>query len=178
MIQVWHDGMVQAASCPNVVLKVGGIGMEHYFGTAWAALDAPPGSEEVAAYWSDQVHFAIETFSPSRCMFESNFPVDRQTLPYTVLWNGFQILGDRYSAAGTGRSLFWHGGSRLSHRPLAAHGLCALHRDATHDTALVGDVVGQQSMQRGAVVPDHKIARLPPVFVDHIVHRELGFDFG
>jgi len=99
MLEVWRAGIADVAACPNVVLKVGGLGMEHYFGTAWAGLGAPPSSGQVAAYWADMVHFAIDTFGPNRCMFESNFPVDRQTVPYTVLWNAFQILGDRYSPA-------------------------------------------------------------------------------
>lgn len=99
MVEVWRYGIAAAAKCDNVVLKVGGLGMEHYFGTPWAELEAPPSSEEVAAWWNDMVHFAIDSFGPARCMFESNFPVDRQTMPYTVLWNAFQILGDRYSAA-------------------------------------------------------------------------------
>lgn len=98
MIAVWRDGITAVAACPNVVLKVGGLGMEHYFGTAWSTLDAPPPSDQVAAYWNDMVHFAIDSFGPTRCMFESNFPVDRQTLPYTVLWNAFQILSERFSA--------------------------------------------------------------------------------
>lgn len=99
MLTLWRQGVTDLASCDNVTLKVGGLGMEHYFGTPWAELDAPPSSEEVATHWADLVHFAIDTFSPDRCMFESNFPVDRQTLPFTVLWNAFQILASRYSAA-------------------------------------------------------------------------------
>ncbi len=99
MAEVWRRGIADVASCDNVVLKVGGLGMEHYFGTPWSERDAPPSSEEVAAYWNDMVHVAIDAFGPSRCMFESNFPVDRQTLPYTVLWNAFQILATPYSAA-------------------------------------------------------------------------------
>lgn len=98
MAEVWRNGITDVATCESVVLKVGGLGMEHYFGTPWVEQAAPPSSEEVAAYWSDTVHFAIDAFGPSRCMFESNFPVDRQTLPYTVLWNAFQILASPYSA--------------------------------------------------------------------------------
>lgn len=102
MAEVWRRGITDVAICDNVVLKVGGLGMEHYFGTPWSQRGAPPSSEEVAAYWNDTVHFAIDAFGPSRCMFESNFPVDRQTLPYTVLWNAFQILAAPYSAAEQG----------------------------------------------------------------------------
>jgi len=99
MLAVWRDGIAAAASCENVVLKVGGLGMEHYFGTHWADLEAPPSSDIVADFWRDEVHYAIDMFSPNRCMFESNFPVDRQTVPYTVLWNAFQLLAERYDAA-------------------------------------------------------------------------------
>lgn len=97
MLELWRSGLTAVAACPNVVLKVGGLGMEHYFGTSWADRDRPPSSQEVADHWRDIVHFAIDAFGPARCMFESNFPVDRQTLPYTVLWNAFQILGAPYA---------------------------------------------------------------------------------
>jgi len=97
MQETWRAGIAAVAACPNVVLKVGGIGMEHYFGTPWTGLDAPPSSEQAADYWSDMVRFAIDMFGPHRAMFESNFPVDRQTLPYTVLWNAFQIMASGYT---------------------------------------------------------------------------------
>ncbi|MXW88893.1 MAG: amidohydrolase family protein [Acidimicrobiaceae bacterium] len=93
----WRASMRLVAACPNVVLKVGGIGMDVYFATGWAAADVPPGSEEVAAYWDDDVRFCIDTFGPDRCMFESNFPVDRQTLTYPVLWNALQIMAAGYT---------------------------------------------------------------------------------
>ena len=96
MREMWRAGLQAVAKCPNVTLKVGGIGMEHYFGTDWASRDAPPSSEEVADHWREIVTFAIDTFGPHRCMFESNFPVDRQTLPYGVLWNTFEILAAPY----------------------------------------------------------------------------------
>jgi len=97
MLTAWAQGMQAVSACPNVVVKIGGIGMEHYFGMGWAELAAPPTSDVVAAYWADVVHRTIDLFGPDRCMFESNFPVDRQTLPYTVLWNAFQKLAQRYS---------------------------------------------------------------------------------
>ncbi len=100
--QVWSDwraSMQAVAAQPNAVVKVGGIGMDFMFGTGWSDLTVPPGSEEVAAYWSDAVHFCIDAFGPDRCMFESNYPIDRETLTYPVLWNAFQIMADGYSDA-------------------------------------------------------------------------------
>ena len=95
----WRASMRLAAACGNVVLKVGGIGMDMYYATGWTTLDAPPGSEEVAEHWGDDVRFCIDTFGPDRCMVESNFPVDRQTLTYPVLWNALQIMAAGYSDA-------------------------------------------------------------------------------
>ena len=95
----WRASMRLVAACGNVVLKVGGIGMDIYFGTGWTTLDAPPGSEEVAEHWGDDVRFCIDTFGPHRCMFESNFPVDRQALTYPVLWNALQIMAAGYTDA-------------------------------------------------------------------------------
>ncbi len=95
----WRESMRLVAGCGNVVLKVGGIGMDMYYGTGWMNREAPPGSEEVADHWGDDVRFCIDAFGPHRCMFESNFPVDRQTLPYPVLWNALQIMAAGYSEA-------------------------------------------------------------------------------
>ena len=95
----WKASMRLVAACPNVVLKVGGIGMDVCFATGWTTLDIPPGSEEVARYWGDDVRFCIDQFGPDRCMFESNFPVDRQALPYPVLWNALQIMAAGYTDA-------------------------------------------------------------------------------
>lgn len=95
----WHASMEAAAECSNIVLKVGGIGMDDVYGTGWAGAAMPPSSEQVAEFWSDDVRWCIDTFGPSRCMLESNFPVDRQTLPYSVLWNAMQIMVSGYTAA-------------------------------------------------------------------------------
>ena len=61
--------------------------------------DEPPSSEEVAGHWRDRIRWCIDRFGPQRCTFESNFPVDRATLPYAVLWNSFQIIAADYDEA-------------------------------------------------------------------------------
>lgn len=94
----WQPAMREIAACDNVVLKVGGIGMARYYGGDWPERDEPPTSEELAAYWGDELRWCIDTFGPSRCMFESNFPVDRESCSYTVLWNVFQRVGAHYSS--------------------------------------------------------------------------------
>jgi L-fuconolactonase len=96
VLRAWRAGLAEVASCPNVALKLGGIGMPLY-GFDWHERAAPPSSEELAAAWGDPIRWCIDTFGPSRCMFESNFPVDRQSCSYTVLWNSFQRIAERYT---------------------------------------------------------------------------------
>lgn len=95
----WRASMTELAKCPNVTLKVGGIGMDGYYGLGWTELAVPPDSDTVVTAWQDRVHWCIDTFGPDRCMFESNFPVDRQALTYPVLWNALQKMASRYSDA-------------------------------------------------------------------------------
>ena len=83
----WWRGRYQLARCPNVVLKVGGIGMP-LMGLRWDRQEVPPTSAELAAPWRDELRHAIDAFGPNRAMFESNFPVDKLCVSYTVLWNG------------------------------------------------------------------------------------------
>lgn len=83
----WRSNLKKVAELPNTFLKLGGFGLDEKFGMGWIMLDAPPSSDTVALRWGDDVRWCIETFGPQRCMFESNFPVDRQSLTYVVLWN-------------------------------------------------------------------------------------------
>ncbi|MFK7966932.1 MAG: amidohydrolase [Burkholderiaceae bacterium] len=93
----WQEPMKLIARCPNVVLKVGGIGMNRYYGGGWPELPAAPGSAELFAYWGDDLKWCIDLFGPNRCLFESNFPVDRESCSYTVLWNVYQRVAQNYS---------------------------------------------------------------------------------
>jgi predicted TIM-barrel fold metal-dependent hydrolase len=94
--EIWKSQMIRLANCENVALKIGGIGMDNYFKTGWATLPEPPDSKTVADFWKDRINWCIDLFTPKRCMFESNFPVDRQTLTYSVLWNSFQRITESY----------------------------------------------------------------------------------
>ncbi|MCP3992436.1 MAG: amidohydrolase family protein [Actinomycetia bacterium] len=87
--------LVDLAAEDNVVMKVGGIGMTR-FGVGWEANDLPPTSDEVVALWSDTVRYTIDTFGPARCLFESNFPVDGETVSYVTLWNAFKKMSTGY----------------------------------------------------------------------------------
>lgn len=94
----WRRGMEAVAACPNVALKLGGIGMPLY-GFPWHRHERPPTSEELAAAWAPEVRWCIELFGADRAMFESNFPVDRSSTSYVVLWNAFKRIAEGASPA-------------------------------------------------------------------------------
>lgn len=93
----WRSAMTELAACPNTYLKVGGIGMP-MMGFRWDKQERPPTSQELAAPWAEPIQWVIDTFGPSRCMFESNFPVDKRGAGYAVLWNAFKRIAADYSA--------------------------------------------------------------------------------
>ena len=106
MHAIWKSELRKLAKLENVYLKIGGIGMENYFGTNWGSRPSPPSSDEVVTAWDERILWCIETFGTEKCMFESNYPVDRQTLPYSVIWNTFQKITQSFSASEKD-DLFW-----------------------------------------------------------------------
>lgn len=87
----WALGLAALAQCPNVVVKVGGFGMP-ITGLWLHERPTPPSSLELANLLKPYVETCIEQFGPDRCMFESNFPVDKQAYGYSTLWNAFKRL--------------------------------------------------------------------------------------
>jgi predicted TIM-barrel fold metal-dependent hydrolase len=96
----WRGSMTALAACSNVVVKVGGLGMA-LMGAPWRG-PARPSSDDIAAHWSSDVQWCIDLFGPARCMFESNFPVDRLLVDYVALWNAFKLMSASYSASERG----------------------------------------------------------------------------
>lgn len=94
----WRKGIAAVAQCPNIVIKLGGVGQLRY-GFDWHERQTPIGSEELAGYLAPLMHDCIEQFGPDRCMFESNFPVDKVSYSYVVLYNAFKRLSRDYSAS-------------------------------------------------------------------------------
>ena len=94
----WRAGIAAVAACPNVVCKLGGVGMPRT-GFDWHLRNRPIGSEELAAELAPLLHYCIEQFGPERCMFESNFPVDKVSYSHHILYNAFKRLSAGYSAA-------------------------------------------------------------------------------
>jgi L-fuconolactonase len=111
----WRVDLAAVAACPNVVLKVGGLQMA-INGFGWSDREQPPTSDDLLAANRDWYLYAIEQFGPSRCMFESNFPVDKLSCSYTVLWNQFKKLSKGFSA-GDRAALFHDTAQRVYRLP-------------------------------------------------------------
>ena len=94
----WRKDITEMAKCPNVNVKLGGLGMTS-FGFGFHLRDMPPSSAELADAWRPYIEHCIEAFGPERCMFESNFPPDKQSCGYTELWNAFKHITAGTSAA-------------------------------------------------------------------------------
>jgi L-fuconolactonase len=87
----WQKSMRELAVCPNVNVKLGGLAMA-VNGFDFHKQDLPPTSDELAHAWRPWMVACIETFGARRCMFESNFPVDKAMCSYPVLWNAFKRI--------------------------------------------------------------------------------------
>jgi L-fuconolactonase len=92
----WRIEMEALSNCPNVVLKLGGLNMTY---TRLDATDQmrPNTSRQVADLQRDFILAAIDLFGPSRCMFESNFPVDMRSISYAVVWNSFKRMTQEFT---------------------------------------------------------------------------------
>lgn len=96
-IAQWQSHMAELAKCPNVFVKLGGLGMP-YLGLGFEKRAAPASSAQLAASWGPLFKHCIDNFGPQRCMFESNFPPDRDSVSYAVIWNTFKRIAAGYSA--------------------------------------------------------------------------------
>ncbi len=87
----WKQEMRELAKCENVFVKLGGLAMPDN-GFGWDIAERPPTSDEFIQKQKKYYLHMIDCFGPERCMFESNFPVDRLSINYHVLWNGFKKM--------------------------------------------------------------------------------------
>jgi L-fuconolactonase len=94
----WREAMRRVATCENAVIKLGGLGMR-YAGFEFNTLTDPPSSDLLAQSWRPYIEECIGLFGPQRCMFESNFPVDRGMYSYEILWNAFKKVTSNLSTS-------------------------------------------------------------------------------
>jgi predicted TIM-barrel fold metal-dependent hydrolase len=94
----WQKDISEIAKCPNVVAKLGGLAMPDN-GFGWHTRSTPATSDELVAAQRRYYLHAIEAFGPDRCMFESNFPVDKFSVSYHVYWNAMKKIAAEFSEA-------------------------------------------------------------------------------
>lgn len=98
VFQVWSRGIAALAECANVVVKLGGVGSLRS-GYDWHERAIKPSSQELADLLKPYFEYCIDKFGTQRCMFESNFPVEKLSNHYVNLWNAFKRMTQNYSAA-------------------------------------------------------------------------------
>ena len=113
VLATWRSGIATLAPCLNVNLKLGGIGMPR-LGFDWHTREKPIGSEELATSMAPLMSYCIEQLGPDRCMFESNFPVDKVSFSHHVLFNAFKRFSKGYSAAA--RAALFHDTAERAYR--------------------------------------------------------------
>lgn len=94
----WQIDISELATCENVYAKLGGLQMD-VNGFEWHKRVMPPSSRELMEATRPWHYHTIDAFGTNRCMFESNFPVDKFSCSYGVLWNSFKRLTEKFSTS-------------------------------------------------------------------------------
>ena len=87
----WRSAMIRLSRIHNINVKLGGLGMA-VNGAKFHNDKIPPNSVQLSDVWKPWIYETIDMFGFDRCMFESNFPVDKGSCSYGTLWNAFKIL--------------------------------------------------------------------------------------
>lgn len=97
LFREWRENLRDTAQRPNVVCKIGGMGMP-IWGFGFETRKDAVGYKELAETWRPFVESAIECFGTNRCMMESNFPPDGRSCGYVPTWNALKHIVSEASA--------------------------------------------------------------------------------
>ena len=103
----WTTLIAPLSGLDNVHFKLGGINMK-INGFGWHQRDRPPTSDELGAATGRYYEYCIREFGAERCMFESNFPVDRESCSYRILWNAFKKMADEFGCSDADKDNLFH----------------------------------------------------------------------
>jgi predicted TIM-barrel fold metal-dependent hydrolase len=98
VFEEWRRNIRAVAACGNVSVKLGGM-LNRLGAFDFRSAERPPTSGELAALWRPYIETCIELFGVDRCMFESNFPVEKMGVSFKVLWNAFKRIAAAFSDA-------------------------------------------------------------------------------
>ncbi len=115
----WRRCIDAVAACPNAVMKTGGAQMrvgpwEPAYHMHQA--DAPMGSEAFCEILYPFYSYVMEAFGPERCMFESNFPVDKECISYGTLWNLFKRIAAKAGLSDAEKTAMFSGTAARAYR--------------------------------------------------------------
>ena len=96
IFKIWRKDIKELSKRPNVLAKLGGLAMP-VNGFKFHEQETPATSDQMIDKQRRYYLECLESFEPSRCMFESNFPVDKQSISYHVLWNFFKKISENFS---------------------------------------------------------------------------------
>ncbi len=105
VFETWSQSIRVLSKCQNVYAKLGGMAMPAN-GFGWDKAARPATSDEIVAAQRDYYLHTIDCFGPHRCMFETNYPIERASVSYPVIWNAFKKIAAAFSEAEKDR-LFW-----------------------------------------------------------------------
>jgi len=115
----WRAGIDAVARCSNTMMKCGGGQMRV---GPWEPpyhmhrRREPMGSEALCELLFPFYQYVIEAFGPERCMFESNFPVDKECVSYRTLWNLFKRIAARLGLSASEKAAIFGGTAMRAYR--------------------------------------------------------------
>jgi predicted TIM-barrel fold metal-dependent hydrolase len=110
---IWKASIMELAGQPNVVAKLGGLGMPQC-GFSYGPPGAAITSQALADRWRPYIETCIEAFGVERCMFESNYPLESITASYPMLWNAFKRIAS--GASSSEKAALFHGTAVQAYR--------------------------------------------------------------
>ena len=99
--------MMRLAVFPNIKVKLGGLGMK-VCGSKFNLNPKPPSSDQLSELWKSWFFETIDLFGIDRCMFESNFPVDKVCLSYRTLWNCYKRVAAKMGLNDAEKAAVFH----------------------------------------------------------------------
>lgn len=118
-IAAWQKAIDSVAECSNTVMKLGGAQMRvgdwepaYHMHIA----DSPWSSDSFLDTLFSRYQYAIEAFGPERCMFESNFPVDKDCISYGTLWNLFKKMANKLGLSESEKKAMFSGTAAKAYR--------------------------------------------------------------
>ncbi len=118
-LSAWRSAIDAVAACSNTVMKLGGAQMRV---GEW---EPPYHMHRASAPWSSdkfmeallpRYQYALEAFGPERCMFESNFPVDKDCISYRTLWNLFKKIATKLGLSESEKTAVFSGTAARAYR--------------------------------------------------------------